>query len=63
MSNITVNIILGWCGISIATNCNHIIADMLTAPEGIDHLNDESTEGDVVYLSRQHKEDSSKQEN
>ena len=45
MANITVNIMLGWCGISITTNRNHIIADMLTAPKGIDHLNDESTEG------------------
>ena len=45
MSNITVNIMFGWCGIIVATNRNRIIADIITAPEGIDHLNDESTEG------------------
>ena len=45
MSNITVNIMLGWCGISIATNRNHIIADMFNALEGVDHLNEESKEG------------------
>ena len=44
MSNITVNIMFGWCGIIVATNRNHIIADILTAPEGIYHLNVESTE-------------------
>ena len=36
---------IGWCDISVATNRNRINADMLTAPEGIDHINDESTEG------------------
>ena len=45
MAEITVNTMLGWCGISVAANRNRIIADMLSAPEGIDHLNDESTEG------------------
>ena len=45
MANITVNIMLGWCGITVAANRNCIIANMITAPEGINHLNDESTEG------------------
>ena len=45
MAYIAVNIILLWCGIIVATNRNHIIADMLTAPEVINHLNEESTEG------------------
>ena len=45
MSDITVNIILGWCSISVVTNQNSIIADMLDATEGINHIKDESTEG------------------
>ena len=45
MANITINIILVWCSISVATNCNRIISDILAAPEVIGHLNDESTEG------------------
>ena len=45
MAYIAVNIILLWCGIIVATNRNHIIADMLTALEGVDHLNEESKEG------------------
>ena len=36
---------LGRCGISVGANCNRIVSDMLTAPEGINQLNDESTEG------------------
>ena len=44
MSNMTVKIMLGWCVFSVATNWNRIISGMLTVTEGIDHLNEESTE-------------------
>ena len=45
MANITVNIMLGWCGISVTINRNRIIADVLTTPEVIDHINDKYSEG------------------
>jgi hypothetical protein len=45
MATIATTTLLTWCGISTARNCNRIIADMNSAPEGLDHLNDESTEG------------------
>ena len=45
MANITVNVMLGWCGIIVVANPNSIIADMLTTSEGINHLNNEFTEG------------------
>ena len=45
MANITAKIMLGWCGIIVATNRNRIIAYMLTAPEGLNHLKEESMEG------------------
>ena len=42
---ITNNVILTWCGISIANQRVRIIAEMMSAPEGLTHFNDKTTEG------------------
>jgi hypothetical protein len=41
---ITINTILTWCGITNAGQRTRIVAELLSAPEGLMHLNDESTE-------------------
>lgn len=42
---ITLTTILGWCGVTVAAQKNRIIAEMLSAPEGLEHFNNETTEG------------------
>ena len=37
--------ILTWCGFSLAATRNIIIDDMLSAPEGLEHLNQQITDG------------------
>jgi hypothetical protein len=44
---ITNNVILTWCGISTVNQRARIIAEMISAPEGLKHFNDETTEGMV----------------
>ena len=38
MANISINVILGWCGISVVAQINRITSDLLSAPEGLGHL-------------------------
>ena len=44
MSNISINFILGWCGILVAAQRNRITSDLLIAPEVLGHFYNESTE-------------------
>ena len=43
--NATTIQILTWCGIAIAGARNGLQEDMLSQPEGIGHLNDETAKG------------------
>jgi hypothetical protein len=40
-------IILTWCRVSVAAQRTRIINEMMSAPEGLNHFNNESTEGMV----------------
>ena len=42
---IATTMILRWCGITTNANKNTIIAEILSPPEGLTHLNDETDEG------------------
>ena len=44
MANISINVILGWCGISVAVKRTRIPSDLLSVPEGLGHFYNESTE-------------------
>ena len=37
--------IMKWCGITISAQRTRIMNELLIAPEGMRHINDESTEG------------------
>ena len=43
-----ITTILTWCGITISTQRTRIMNKMLIAPEGMRHLNDESTKGMIA---------------
>ena len=43
-----ITTILLWCGITILAQRTRIMNELLIAPEGIRHINDESTEGMMV---------------
>ena len=45
---ITMNTILGWCGITTNANKNTIVAELLSPPEGLGHLSDETEEGMIA---------------
>ena len=45
---ITMNTILGWCGITTNANKNTIVAELLSSPEGLGNLNDETKEGMIA---------------
>ena len=45
---IATDIILGWCGITTNANKNTIVAELLSPPEVLGHLNDETEEGMVA---------------
>ena len=45
MADIINNMILTWCKFTLAKTRNRIIEDMLSAPEGLEHLNQETTDG------------------
>ena len=42
---IATTTILGWCGITTNANKNTIIAEILSPPSGLTHLDDETDEG------------------
>ena len=44
MPNTSINTILGWCSISVAAQRARITSDLLSAPEGLEHFYNESTE-------------------
>ena len=44
MATIPISTILKWCGISTTTPRNRIIADIMSPPEGLKHLNDKTPE-------------------
>ena len=44
MSTIPITTILQWCGMSTATARNRIMADIMSPPEGMKHLNGETSE-------------------
>ena len=44
MANISITVILGWCGISVAAQRTRITSDLLSEPEGLGHFYNESTE-------------------
>ena len=44
MANISINFILGWCGISVAAQRTRITSDLISAPEGLGNFYNESTE-------------------
>ena len=45
---IPITAILKWCGITITAQRNRIMNKLLIAPEGMRHLNDESTKGMIA---------------
>ena len=45
---IPMTTILTWCGITISAQRTRIMNKLLIAPEGMRHLNDESTEGMIA---------------
>ena len=45
---IPINTILTWCGITITSQRTSIMNKLLIAPEGMRHLNDESTKGMIA---------------
>ena len=45
---ITTNTIIGWCGITTNANKNTIVAELLSSPEGLGHLSDETEEGMIA---------------
>ena len=47
MANPTTTI-LTWCGITISAQSTRIMNELLIAPEGMPHLNDELTEGMIA---------------
>ena len=44
MATIPITTIVLWCGMSTTTARNRIIADMMSTPEGLKHLNGETSE-------------------
>ena len=44
MAPIPIGTIVQWCGMSTTTARNRIIADMMSPPEGLKHLNGETSE-------------------
>ena len=44
MSTIPITTIVQWCGMSTTTARNRIIADTMSPPEGLKHLNGETSE-------------------
>ena len=44
MANISINVILGWCGISVAAQRTRITSDLLSATEGLGQVYNDSTE-------------------
>ena len=44
MATIPISTILKWCVISTTTPRNRIIADIMSPPEGLKHLNDKTPE-------------------
>ena len=44
MATIPITTIVQWCGMSTTTAINRIIADMMSPPEGLKHLNGETPE-------------------
>ena len=60
MATIPITTIVQWCGMSTTTARNRIIADMMSPPEGLKHLNGETSEemlGTFRYYARRDKED------
>ena len=45
MAEVTVLLMLTWMGVTVAANRHVIVADLLTAPEGIGNLKDETPDG------------------
>ena len=57
---IPIATIVQWCGMSTTTARNRIIADMMSLPEGLKHLNGETSEQMLVTFrdyARRGKED------
>ena len=60
MAPIPIPTIFQWCGMSTTTARNRIIADMMSPPEGLKHLNGETSEemlGKFRDYARRDKED------
>ena len=60
MANIPITTIVQWCGISTTPARNRIIADMMSPPEGLKHLNGETSKemlGTFRDYARREKED------
>ena len=60
MATIPIATIVQWCGMSTTTARNRIIADMMSPPEGLKHLNGETSEemlGTFRDYDRRDKED------
>ena len=47
---ITITTILTWCGITIEAQRTSIMNKLSIAPEGMNHLNEESTKGMIAML-------------
>ena len=57
---ISTNTILGWCGITTNSNKNIIVSELLSPPEGLAHLGNETEEGMIAtfrYLGRRDADD------
>ena len=57
---IATNTILGWYGITTNANKNTIVAELLSPPEGLGHLNNETKEGMIAtfcYFGRRDAND------
>ena len=60
MATIPITTIVQWCGMSTTTARNIIIADMMSPPEGLKHLNGETSEENLYTFrdyARRDKED------
>ena len=60
MATIPITTIVQWCVMSTTTARNIIITDMMSPPEGLKHLNGETSEemvGTFRYYARRDKED------
>ena len=62
MATIPIATIVQWCGISITTARNRIITDIMSPPEGLKHLNGDTSEeilGTFRDYARRDKEEGS----